>query len=1263
MRSPAAVPAIRLRWIQNALWSAALFLSLLLRPGLPPLRAGDPAFQGQPPQTLTNTNQLRQQADSGRRSLNPIRLEGIVCAANPEKGVLFLQDETGAVRITLNLQGRSLQPGARVRLTGKGVMEGTDLHLGAVPLADADGVHGITERPGSGVVYLKAGRHPIRVVWFNGKGAFGLEVDCEGPDLPRQRIPASALFRTQVDPDSGKISWVPGLDYRYYEGANWSRLPDFSRLTNVKAGTVTNFDLSVISRPENVGLEFTGYWEAPREGLYTFTLSSDDGSQLFIGEAEAQLEVIGSGPPPVARTVVISQALSEVEERRWSEVEGTVTFVTEHPDGYELYELELSSGSGRMRVIVPGDSGDAPLFLLNSQVRAKGICRSTYTSEGQKVAGAIVVAGWKQIEVLQVAAEHWTATPLVPISSLLSANPHGANDAIVRVQGKFRLATPDQPLLVEDQTGQIPVEGIQVPPEADGTGVELLGRLRRVGATAVFQSGSFRKTVQSGGTNPQMLPVLTSAKQVKYLSREEAGRKYPVKLRGVITSTISWFQSFVLQDATDGVFVRGIPEDGGHLRQLGDQFEVEGVTDPSDFAPTVQAERITYLGAARMPEPIRPNRDQLVNGSLDAKYVEVGGIVTAVVPNGVTLLTLAGKYRVELPECRAGDLRPFENALIRIKGCFYASWDGQTKRIKIGQIRIFNASINVDEPAPADLFAAPEKTPEELLNFDATASALKRIKVTGQIVHERTGEYFMMNGTHGLRFFLRAPVLLKLGDRVEVVGFPELGGASPVLHEAIARKTGTAPLPMAKLLREDTLLSADHDAILASLDSQLVGSRTNQTDQVLEMQAGPRTYLARLDTRHGLVQPIPLGSRLRLTGVYAGQGGDRTEGRDIDSFELLLNSPADLQVLAYPSWWTPRRILMMVGALVGILLMAFVWISGLRRQVEHQTKKLKDEIEEHKRTEAELAQRTQALEKEIAERQRAEREVERVHKQLLTASHQAGMAEVATGVLHNVGNVLNSVNVSAGLVTERLRTSRVSGLARLARLLKDQGDRLAQFLTDDSRGRTVPAYLEQLATHLEQERLEVGKELAGLILNVDHIKEIVSMQQSYARVSGVVDTVALADLVEDAIKIHGGAYARHGITLARDYEQLPPVSVDKHKVLQILVNLIHNSKYACDATNLPEKRVTIRIRASGADRAKIEVADTGVGIPAENLTRIFSQGFTTRKGGHGFGLHSAALAANELGGTLTAHSDGPGHGATFALELPRQPPSSDQKKS
>ncbi len=146
--------------------------------------------------------------------------------------------------------------------------------------------------------------------------------------------------------------------------------------------------------------------------------------------------------------------------------------------------------------------------------------------------------------------------------------------------------------------------------------------------------------------------------------------------------------------------------------------------------------------------------------------------------------------------------------------------------------------------------------------------------------------------------------------------------------------------------------------------------------------------------------------------------------------------------------------------------------------------------------------------------------------------------------------------------------------------------------------------------------------------------------------------VNLSEVMEDAIKIHGGAYERHGIKLIRDYDQVPPMTIDKHKVMQILINFLSNAKYACDAGKKDDKSVSVRIKMVEQERVRLEVADTGIGIALENLTRIFSQGFTTRKGGHGFGLHSGALAAKDLGGTLTAESNGIGHGATFVLELP-----------
>lgn len=294
---------------------------------------------------------------------------------------------------------------------------------------------------------------------------------------------------------------------------------------------------------------------------------------------------------------------------------------------------------------------------------------------------------------------------------------------------------------------------------------------------------------------------------------------------------------------------------------------------------------------------------------------------------------------------------------------------------------------------------------------------------------------------------------------------------------------------------------------------------------------------------------------------------------------------------------------------------------------------------------------------DITARKEMEAEIERVQKALVDASRQAGMAEVATNVLHNVGNVLNSVNVSASLVAERLKTGKSARIADVATLLEQHLADLPRFFDEDERGRKLPQFLRALAAQVAGERQSLLKEIADLRANIDHIREAVSMQQTYARRCGVLETVAVVDLAEDALRMNSGALTRHRVALERDYRDRPQITVDRHKVLQILVNLIRNAKYACDESGRNDKQVKLRIE-SVAEGVAISVIDNGVGIAAEVRERLFTHGFTTRRSGHGFGLHSASLAAAELGGSLEAYSDGPGRGATFRLMLPPQPPGS-----
>ena len=274
---------------------------------------------------------------------------------------------------------------------------------------------------------------------------------------------------------------------------------------------------------------------------------------------------------------------------------------------------------------------------------------------------------------------------------------------------------------------------------------------------------------------------------------------------------------------------------------------------------------------------------------------------------------------------------------------------------------------------------------------------------------------------------------------------------------------------------------------------------------------------------------------------------------------------------------------------------------------------------------------------------------------LLVTARQAGMAEIANNVLHNVGNVLNSVNVSAGLVNSTMRESKVGGLIKAVQLMNEHAADLGTFLTCDEKGKRLPGYLDKLAAVLAAERQSVVEELGSLTKSVDHIKDIVAIQQSYSGAANVIETVQIRELLGEALRMHAGALARHQVTVITEFAEIPPIPLDRSHLLQILVNLIVNAKQAMDDVVDRPRRMTLRVDAGDDGRSlRIRVEDDGVGIAPENLARLFVHGFTTRKGGHGFGLHSCALAAKGMGGTLAAQSDGPGKGATFTLELPIQ---------
>lgn len=792
-------------------------------------------------------------------------LGGQVLAVSPNGKFMAFADATGVELLEFDSPGRPIAPGEKITIEGNCMVEGVRAIFRSFPMVDDNDIHAMTERSGS--IYLTPGRHALRLDWFNHEFPYGLEVYYEGPGLPRQRIPDSVLFRRQKDPVNGQWRWASGLDYRCYEG-NWLRLPDFDALWPAKEGTAANFDTSVFTRTNDVGLEFKGYIEAPREGMYKFSTISDDGALMFMDEEPPKIEVTGTNALPKPAMIGVRQSLWDGQEVGWAEVEGTVTFVSGQS---EQVELELSSDTGRMRVEVADSSGMSWPLLQHCRIRATGICLTTRMTDGQTVAGAMLAPGMGQIEFL---------------------GPEGgrSNDH------------PTSPVNAGAASGEV-------------------------------------------STN---LPVLTQVQQIKRLPRDQWLRGYPVKMRGVVTTVMNG--GVFIQDSTGSIYARWRPPTDNDVPRVGDYWEIEGKTF-AEFAPNIQVTRAVQLGFGTLPEPLRPAWDQLINGSLDTAYIEVQGIVTAANSDNVTVLTRTDKIQLDLIDVQPQALAQFENALVRVRGCVIPVRDDRTQKVEPGRIRLSNGSITVDEPAPKDPFDTPLKHASDFLLFDWRAGAFQRVKITGQILHKRDGEYFIVDGKDSVKLIPKAPMDLRPGDLLEAVGYLELGGSSPILREAVARQTGQAEMPEPQMLNRGALLNHRYEGMWVKVQAQLVESGRNPSDDTLEMQCGTRGFVARLKRHDGRLPALQPGSTLELTGVYRGLGDNLAAGSEVTSFELLLNSPDDVKVLARPPWWTLGRALDVLCGMILVILVALVWIALLRRKVEERSRQLATEIHRHEQTE------------------------------------------------------------------------------------------------------------------------------------------------------------------------------------------------------------------------------------------------------------------------------------------------------------------------
>jgi signal transduction histidine kinase len=465
--------------------------------------------------------------------------------------------------------------------------------------------------------------------------------------------------------------------------------------------------------------------------------------------------------------------------------------------------------------------------------------------------------------------------------------------------------------------------------------------------------------------------------------------------------------------------------------------------------------------------------------------------------------------------------------------------------------------------------------------------------------------------------------------RTAFEALPTLEDAIRVLQEDSNYKLSSVDARAASVVFDLTLDTLEYALYVSSERAEEISGHLEYLNEYINQLPPERrpTFTALVDAVNAIVREQPIVNDLvdRISVIPVAQ--------QLDSINELLNetqrrtAATDRQYHLYLGICASIMALLLLY-LAARLIRSYALINKMNNQLQTANERLEQRVEE----------RTHEL-------LEAERE-------LIDAARMAGMAEIATNVLHNVGNVLNSVNVSAELITRKLSTSKTLGLGKAVKMINEHAEDLGQFMTHDEKGKLLPLYFNQLVDSIATEQSSIVDELAQLTKSIDHIKDIVATQQAYAGAARLVEPLNVVDLFEDALRMNSGALSRHHVTVIKDYQATPTIIGDKHRLLLILINLISNAKYAMSRVSDHQRRMTLGVRIIDNATLRFSVEDQGEGIAAENMARIFNHGFTTRKEGHGFGLHSCALAAVEMNGHLRVHSDGPGQGAIFTLEIP-----------
>jgi signal transduction histidine kinase len=466
----------------------------------------------------------------------------------------------------------------------------------------------------------------------------------------------------------------------------------------------------------------------------------------------------------------------------------------------------------------------------------------------------------------------------------------------------------------------------------------------------------------------ETLPLVTEAARLRTLTPREAQRQYPIRLQGVLTYYMPELRLAFLQDSTAGVYVNIL--EAPPRAHTGDLVEVRGVSGAGFFAPEVEHPEIRVLGKASLPPARRFPLQDLLGGEQDSQFVEVRGIVRSARiesmllahrQEGVPALALVVASRRDKFKAwitgfdRNADYSSLIDSRVAIRGACGALFN---EKRQLAGIQLFvsgTQQVQVEEAAHADPYTLPVLPTGNLMQFTPETLSGHRIRVQGAVTLDEPGRFlYIQDASGGVRVVSPQNEAVRIGDRVDAIGFPTAGLYAPVLEDGAFRRLGPSATRVTPVDLTNAGLTADHDAELIRIEGTLVGRSVRGDDLVLAMETNGATFTAWLNNRSSArMRSIPAGSRLNMTGVWSVVTDDF---RRATSFRVLLRSAEDLGVIELPSWWNVTRVLVLLGALAIVLVLSVMWVIVLRRRVRAQTAQLRAKAEELSRSNAELEQ-------------------------------------------------------------------------------------------------------------------------------------------------------------------------------------------------------------------------------------------------------------------------------------------------------------------